>query len=215
VLSIADTGTGIPENIANKIFEPFFTTKERGKGTGLGLSMVYGAIKEHKGYITVQSEPGVGTVFTVYLPVSHAAAPVVAKEQASSVSGNETLLIVDDEDAILNAVREALTSHGYKVFAISDSPSALNIFRRIPDEIALVISDIAMPKMDGKELIKQIKGIKPEIKILAMSGHTKYVADKDGIREIDGFLKKPFESQYLLSVVRRILDAKPKDAIAV
>jgi PAS domain S-box-containing protein len=215
VLSIADTGTGIPEDIVNKIFEPFFTTKERGKGTGLGLSMVYGAVKEHKGYITVQSEPGAGTNFTVYLPASRAAAPALAKEQVASVSGNETLLIVDDEEAILNAVREALTSHGYKVFAISDSPSALNIFRKIPQEIALVISDIAMPKMDGKELIKQVKGIKPEIKIIAMSGHTKYIADKDGIREIDGFLKKPFESQYLLSVVRRILDAKPKDAIAV
>ncbi|HTP03600.1 MAG TPA: PAS domain S-box protein [Nitrospirota bacterium] len=215
VLSVSDTGTGIPESILNKIFEPFFTTKERGKGTGLGLSMVYGAVKEHKGYITVQSEPGAGTTFTVYLPASRTAAPELAKEPVTSVSGNETLLIVDDEDAILNAVREALTSHGYKVFAISDSPSALNIFRRIPQEIALVISDIAMPKMDGKELIKQIKGIKPEIKILAMSGHTKYIADKDGIREIDGFLKKPFESQYLLSVVRRILDAKPKNAIAV
>jgi PAS domain S-box-containing protein len=215
VLSIADTGTGIPKNIVNKIFEPFFTTKERGKGTGLGLSMVYGAIKEHKGYITVQSEPGAGTIFTVYLPASRTAAPALAKEQVASVNGNETLLVIDDEEAILNAVREALTSHGYKVFAISDSPSALNIFRKIPDEIALVISDIAMPKMDGKELIKQVKGIKPEIKIIAMSGHTKYIADKDGIREIDGFLKKPFESQYLLSVVRRILDAKPKDAIAV
>ncbi len=215
VLSVTDTGTGIPESILNKIFEPFFTTKERGKGTGLGLSMVYGAIKEHKGYITVQSVPGAGTTFTVYLPASRTAAPALTKEPVTSVSGNETLLIVDDEDAILNAVREALTSHGYKVFAISDSPSALNIFKRIPQEIALVISDIAMPKMDGKELIKQIKGIKPEIKILAMSGHTKYIADKDGIREIDGFLKKPFESQYLLSVVRRILDAKPKSAIAV
>jgi PAS domain S-box-containing protein len=215
VLSIADTGMGIPEDIINKIFEPFFTTKERGKGTGLGLSMVYGAIKEHKGYITVQSEPGTGTVFTVYLPASRTAAPALVKEMVTSVSGNETLLIVDDEEQILNAVREALTSHGYKVFAISDSPSALNIFRKIPQEIALVISDIAMPKMDGKELIKQIKGIKPEIKILAMSGHTKYISDKDGIREIDGFLKKPFESQYLLSVVRRILDAKPKNALAV
>ncbi len=214
VLSITDTGMGIPENIINKIFEPFFTTKERGKGTGLGLSMVYGAVKEHKGYITVQSEPGTGATFTVYLPASRAVAPAPVKDTSVTVNGNETLLIVDDEEAILNAVREALTSHGYKVFAISDSPSALNIFRKIPDEISLVISDIAMPKMDGKEFIKQVKGIKPEIKIIAMSGHTKYISDKDGIREIDGFLKKPFESPYLLSVVRRILDAKPKSSIA-
>jgi PAS domain S-box-containing protein len=213
MLILSDTGIGIPKNVLNKIFEPFFTTKERGKGTGLGLSMVYGAVKEHKGYITVASEPGAGTIFTIYLPASRTAALAREKELLTAVGGNETLLIVDDEKETLNAVQEALTSHGYKTFAISDSPSALNIFKKIPQEIALVITDIAMPHMDGMELIKQIKEIKPEIKILAMSGHTKYIADKDGIREIDGFLKKPFESPYLLAVVRRILDAKAKTAL--
>jgi PAS domain S-box-containing protein len=213
VFSLSDTGTGIPKDILNRIFEPFFTTKERGKGTGLGLSMVYGAVKEHKGYITVASEPGTGTLFTIYLPASRTAALAREKELLTSVGGNETLLIVDDEKETLNAVQEALTSHGYKTFAISDSPSALSIFKKIPQEIALVITDIAMPHMDGMELIKQIKEIKPEIKIIAMSGHTKYIADKDGIREIDGFLKKPFESPYLLSAVRRILDAKAKTAL--
>ena len=213
VFSLSDTGTGIPKDILNRIFEPFFTTKERGKGTGLGLSMVYGAVKEHKGYITVASELGAGTLFTIYLPASQTAALAREKELLTSVGGNETLLIVDDEKETLNAVQEALTSHGYKTFAIGDSPSALSIFKKIPQEIALVITDIAMPHMDGMELIKQIKEIRPEIKIIAMSGHTKYIADKDGIREIDGFLKKPFESPYLLSVVRRILDAKAKTAL--
>ncbi len=213
VFSLSDTGTGIPKDIINRIFEPFFTTKERGKGTGLGLSMVYGAVKEHKGYITVASEPGAGTLFTIYLPASRKAALAREKELLTPVGGNETLLIVDDEKETLNAVQEALTGHGYKTFAMSDSPSALSIFKKIPQEIALVITDIAMPQMDGMELIRQIKEIKPEIKILAMSGHTKYIADKDGIREIDGFLKKPFESPYLLSVVRRILDAKAKTAL--
>jgi len=213
VFSLSDTGTGIPKDTLNRIFEPFFTTKERGKGTGLGLSMVYGAVKEHKGYITVASEPGAGTLFTIYLPASRTAALAREKELLTSVGGNETLLIVDDEKETLDAVQEALTSHGYKIFAMSDSPSALSIFKKIPQEIALVITDIAMPHMDGMELIKQIKEIKSEIKIIAMSGHTKYIADKDGIREIDGFLKKPFESPYLLSVVRRILDAKAKTAL--
>lgn len=212
LLTVADTGTGIPENIVNKIFEPFFTTKERGKGTGLGLSMVYGAVKEHKGYITVQSEVGEGTVFTTYLPVEPIAAQAPTNELPNSFSGNETLLVVDDEEAILKSMLEALTYHGYKVFAMGDSTSALKIFKKIHQEISLVISDIAMPAMDGKELIRQIKTIKPEIKILAISGHTKYIADKDGIREIDGFLKKPFESYHLLSVVRRILDMKIKSA---
>ena len=215
MFTLSDTGTGIPKEVVSRIFEPFFTTKERGKGTGLGLSMVYGAVKEHKGYITVSSELGVGTLFTIYLPSSRAAALAPAIEPSASLSGDETLLIVDDEEVILTAVQEALTSHGYKVIAISDSPNALKIFQKIPQEIALVITDIAMPHMDGKELIKKIKEVKPEVKIIAMSGHAKYIADKDGIREIDGFLKKPFESPYLLSVVRRILDAKARPALTI
>jgi PAS domain S-box-containing protein len=215
VFTLADTGTGIPRDIVNRIFEPFFTTKERGKGTGLGLSMVYGAVKEHNGYITVASEVGAGTLFTIYLPSSRAAAIPQAKDSQAALSGHETLLIVDDEEEILAAVQEALSSRGYKVIAVSDSPNALNIFRKIPEEIALIITDIAMPQMDGKELIRKIKEIKPEVKIIAMSGHAKYVADKDGIREIDGFLKKPFESPYLLSVVRRILDAKTRTALTI
>ena len=110
---------------------------------------------------------------------------------------------------------EPLTANGYKVFAISDSPSALNIFNKLHQEISLVITDIAMPHMDGRELIRQVKAIKPEINILAMSGYTKHIADKDGIREMDGFMKKPFESLYLLAVVRRILDAKRRSDIPV
>ncbi len=213
-LTVADTGTGIPDDIVNKIFEPFFTTKERGKGTGLGLSMVYGTVKEHNGYITVQSTVGQGTTFTVFLP-ARSAALAPAKDASASLGGDETLLIVDDEKEMLDAIQDALTSHGYKTFAISVSPEALNIFKKIPQEIALVITDMAMPVMDGKELIKKIKEIRPEVKIIAMSGHEKYVADKDGIREIDGFLKKPFESPYLLSVVRRILDAKQRTSLTI
>jgi len=216
VLTISDTGIGMPETLRNKIFEPFFTTKERGKGTGLGLSMVYGAVKEHKGYITVASEVGVGSSFTIYLPAftqSPATMPVI--EATASLRGDETLLLVDDEVDLLKFIQEALENHGYKTLAMNDSIDALAVFGKIPQEIALVITDIAMPNMDGKELIKKIKEIKPEIKILAMSGHTKYVADKDGIREIDGFLKKPFESHYMLSVVRRILDAKRRTSLTV
>jgi len=216
VLMISDTGIGMPESLRDKIFEPFFTTKERGKGTGLGLSMVYGAVKEHKGYITVASEVGVGSSFTIYLPAftqSPATMPVI--EATTSLRGDETLLLVDDEIDLLKFIQEALENHGYKTFAMNDSIDALAVFGKIPQEIALVITDIAMPNMDGKELIKKIKEIKPEIKILAMSGHTKYIADKDGIREIDGFLKKPFESHYMLSVVRRILDAKTRTSLTI
>ncbi len=213
LLSVSDTGVGIPKDVVDKIFEPFFTTKERGKGTGLGLSMVYGAIKEHKGYIAVQSTPGKGTIFTVYLPASPALNIVEEKRQMPSVSGSETALIIDDEQDILHAMQDALTSHGYKVFAISDAESAINIYKKIFSEIAIVITDIVMPRINGKELISQIKSVNPDVKILAISGYTKYVAPKDEIGEINGFLQKPFESYYLLSVVRRILDAKPHDAL--
>jgi CheY-like chemotaxis protein len=210
-ISVSDTGTGIPDDIVHKIFEPFFTTKEQGKGTGLGLSMVYGAIKDHEGYLSVQSTLGVGSVFTVYLPA--AAATMVAGSKAVSImqaSGKETLLVVDDEQDILDIMRDSLESQGYKVFATSDSNVAMDLYRRIFHEVALVISDIAMPGIDGKELIRQIKGVNPDVKILAVSGYSRYVAGNDEIKEIDGFLQKPFESYYLLSVVRRILDTKSK-----
>jgi CheY-like chemotaxis protein len=214
VLNVTDTGTGIPDDIVNKIFEPFFTTKEQGKGTGLGLSMVYGAIKEHQGYITVQSKLGVGTTFTVYLPVARSMpAESVKPLSVPSVSGHETLFVIDDEEAILNAMKETLTSNGYKVFAMSDPSGAVGMFQKISQEIALVITDIVMPRVDGRELIQQIKSIKPEVKVLAISGYAKYVADKDEIKEVNGFLQKPFESPHLLSVVRRILDTKPRSAV--
>ncbi len=212
-VSVSDTGTGIPEDIVHKIFEPFFTTKEQGKGTGLGLSMVYGAVREHQGYLSVQSSPGAGSVFTVYLPASCAGVQPEAREPEAARKGRETLLIVDDEEEVLESMKEALETQGYKVFATSDSGIALDVYRKIYLETALIITDIVMPRMDGKELIQEIKKIAPGVKILALSGYTKYIAEMDQIKDIDGFLQKPFESYYLLSVVRRILDTKPKNAI--
>ncbi|HTF99548.1 MAG TPA: ATP-binding protein [Nitrospirota bacterium] len=210
LLSVTDTGSGIPENILNKIFEPFFTTKERGKGTGLGLSMVYGAVKDHKGYITVASEVGRGTTFSIYLPAVTMEEIASRRQSLTPEGGSETLLVVDDDELILKSMNITLSDAGYKVFAMNDSISALNIFKKLPQEIQLVITDISMPKMDGRELIDQMKAVKPEVKIIAISGKMKHIADKDGIREIDGFMKKPFDAPYLLSVVRRILDMKTK-----
>ncbi len=213
LLSLTDTGTGMSKDVLGKIFEPFYTTKERGKGTGLGLSMVYGTIKEHKGYITVQSELGMGTVFTIYLPASIAAVRTEVKRPETSVSGHETVLIVDDEHDILGAMQETLSSRGYRVFAVNDPSSAIDLVKKMPHEIDLVITDIVMPRLNGKELISQIKTINADVKVLAISGYTKYVSQTDEIGEINGFLQKPFESYYLLSVVRRILDARPNDLV--
>ena len=214
-ISVSDTGTGIPEDIKNKIFEPFFTTKEPGKGTGLGLSMVYGAINDHQGYLSVESTLGVGSVFTVFLPAAAPATVAGTKEAVSPGSGKQTLLIVDDEQDILDIMRDSLENQGYKVFATGDSTVAIDIYRRIFHEVALVITDIVMPGIDGRELIRQIKVINPDVKVLAISGYTKYVGEKEDIKDIDGFLQKPFESYYLLSVVKRILEAKTKKFIPV
>lgn len=214
-ISVSDNGTGIPEDIVNKIFEPFFTTKEQGKGTGLGLSMVYGAIKDHQGYLSVQSTLGVGSVFTVFLPAAAPATVAGTKEAFSPGSGKQTLLVVDDEQDVLDIMRDSLEGNGYKVFATSDSTVAMDLYRRLFHEVALVITDIVMPGIDGKELIRQIKVINPDVKVLAVSGYTKYVGEKEDIKEIDGFLQKPFESYYLLSVVKRILEAKTKKFIPV
>jgi PAS domain S-box-containing protein len=212
-LSVSDTGTGIPEDIVNKIFEPFFTTKEQGKGTGLGLSMVYGAVREHRGYLSVQSTPGSGSQFIVYFPASCAGVQTGAPALAAPSKGRETILVVDDEEEILESMRESLESQGYKVFATSDSTVALDVYKKIHPETSLIITDIVMPRMDGKELIGEIKRMTPKVKILALSGYTKYIAEMEEIKDIDGFLQKPFESYYLLSVVRRILDTRSKNII--
>jgi len=214
-ISVSDNGAGIPEDIVQKIFEPFFTTKEQGKGTGLGLSMVYGAVNDHQGYLSVESTVGVGSVFTVFLPAAPPATVAGAPKALAPGSGKRTLLIVDDEQDILDIMRDSLEEQGYKVFATSDSTIAMDLYRRIFHEVALVITDIVMPGIDGRELIRQIKAVNPDVKVLAISGYTKYVGDNEDLKDIDGFLQKPFESYYLLSVVKRILEAKTKKFIPV
>jgi len=205
LLTISDTGSGIPKEIINGIFEPFFTTKEKGKGTGLGLAMVYGVIKNHKGYITVRSEVGKGSTFDVYLPVSGKAAYKAAPQKLFSVSGHENILLVDDEEEVLNFIRDILETHGYKVLPAKNPLAAIDIFKKLGSEIHLVISDIVMPLMDGKELIKTLRTIKPDIRIIAVSGFSDEAVNKD-ILKIDDFLKKPFEINQLLSKVRHVLD---------
>jgi len=209
-LTVTDTGTGMPDHVVQKVFEPFFTTKPRGKGTGLGLSMVYGTVKEHGGYIIVQSQAGRGSTFTIYLPVRHAVASRAEKTEVLLLKGNEVILYVDDQEETLSAVREILTKQGYKALTASDPARALELFKEKQHEIALVITDMVMPEIDGKELIRQLHAIDPELKILAVSGYMNFVAGKEDIREIAGFLQKPFESTKLLSAIRRILDTRPK-----
>jgi len=205
LLTISDTGCGIPNEIINRIFDPFFTTKEKGKGTGLGLATVYGIINNHKGYITVQSEIDKGSTFEVFLPVSDKAAFKAIKPKLFSVAGHENILLVDDEEEVLNFIKDILETHGYNVIPASNPLAAVDIFKNFAADIHLVIADIIMPLMEGKELIQNLKTIKPDIKIIAVSGYSDEVITKDKMM-IDEFIGKPFEVYKMLSTVRRLLD---------
>jgi PAS domain S-box-containing protein len=207
MLSIADTGVGIPEEIQRKIFEPFFTTKERGKGTGLGLAMVYGVVTEHKGFVTVQSKINQGTTFTVYLPVSAKVTSVPRKQTVLSARGSEMVLLVDDDESVLNFIKEALEKNGYKVIATTNPMSAIDAFTKMHSEISLVITDVVMPLLDGRELMKRIAEIDPQTRFMTVSGYSKYSEKSDDVKP-DYFLQKPFEADELLAMVRKIIDNK-------
>jgi PAS domain S-box-containing protein len=205
LLSVSDTGNGIPKEIINKIFDPFFTTKEKGKGTGLGLATVYGIIKDHKGYVTVQSEVDKGTTFDIYLPISGKSVYRPVSEKLFSVSGHENILLVDDEEEVLLFIKDILETHGYRVLTASNPLAATDIFKKLYGDIHLVISDIVMPLMQGTELVQNLRTIKPDVKIIAISGYSEETINKEKMM-IDEFIRKPFEVYYLLSTVRRVLD---------
>jgi two-component system cell cycle sensor histidine kinase/response regulator CckA len=199
-ISVSDTGIGVPEEHIPHIFEPFYTTKEKGKGTGLGLAMVYGIVKEHGGYITARSKVGEGTTFHVYLPVSkQRAAPV---EAGSGVGGNETILVIDDEVPVLEFIKETLSDRGFNVILTDNPVNGLEIYRRNPAQVDLVITDIVMPAMSGNQLIRDIRSIEPQTRIIASTGFSESIGDVS----IDGFLRKPFSSKTLLLTVRDVLD---------
>ena len=204
VLTVSDTGSGIPQGIVDRIFDPFFTTKEKGKGTGLGLATVYGIVKDHKGYISVQSSADKGTSFNIYIPASEKIVQRAAGQSNLSIEGNENILLIDDDKDVLNLVKDVLNKHGYNVIPVDNSLTAIDVFRNRAGSIHLVITDIVMPLMEGNELVKILKGIKEDVKIIVISGYSDEIIDREGTAE--AFLKKPFEGLTLLSTVRRVLD---------
>ena len=206
---VRDTGTGIPDKDLPHIFEPFFTTKDKGKGTGLGLAMVYGIIKEHNGYITVKSRPGKGSDFNAYLPLCSKK----AQGEVSSLSKNpgpgpdgigETILAIDDEAPVLQFIKETLEGRGFNVITIGDPVAGLDLFRDRHSDIRLVITDMAMPVMDGGQLAGHIKSIDPTARVIAITGYNNYRQDKN----IYTIIKKPFTSGKLLATVNEALDNK-------
>ncbi len=208
LLTISDTGAGISQEVCENIFEPFFTTKEVGKGTGLGLSTVYGIVKQNEGFIYVASEPGKGTTFKIYLPRIVAETAQVASEEAAGnpPAGTETILLVEDDEAVLNLSRIILENLGYTVLAAPTPVQAIHLAEDHPGDIHLLITDVVMPEMNGRELAEKLNAIRPNLKCLYMSGYTSDVIAHRGILDEGlNFIQKPFLSYDLAARVRQVL----------
>ncbi|MGA9780330.1 MAG: PAS domain S-box protein [Verrucomicrobiia bacterium] len=211
-LSVTDNGTGIsPENL-RRIFEPFFTTKEIGKGTGLGLATAYGIVKQHQGWIEVDSQVGKGTTFRIYLPYAGAgqSAPEKPTTQITVRGGHETILLVEDEAPVCELVSRVLAKYGYKVLSVNDGTEAVEVWRNNKDEIALLLTDLVMPNhMNGRELAEKLRAEQPELKVIFTSGYSADIVGKDFKLEPElNFLQKPYHPQMLAMTVRRCLDGK-------
>ncbi|ADH89548.1 multi-sensor hybrid histidine kinase [Ancylobacter novellus DSM 506] len=213
LVEVTDTGAGIPPAIIDKIFEPFFTTKEVGKGTGLGLSTVYGIVKQTGGTLQVESEPGKGSIFRVFLPrhvpevaaIAPKAAEAEAEAPAKSadLTGRGTLLLVEDEEAVRAFAARALASRGYQVLEAGSGVEALEVMETHAGEVDLVLSDVVMPEMDGPTLLKELRGTHPDIKVIFMSGYAEEAFAKNLPEGADfGFLPKPFTLKQLIEAVK-------------
>ncbi len=211
LLSVSDTGKGMSEETRHRIFEPFFTTKGRGKGTGLGLSTVFGIVKQAGGEVVVESEPGSGSTFRIYLPVVERAVAAGAESGAlpERKTGTETVLVVEDQSELRKLVREVLESHGYTVLNADDFRAALRIAETYSGPIHLCLTDMVMPGMSGRELASRVQQLRPKVKLLYMSGYTDHAAlELEEGETVPGthFLQKPFPPEVLLAKIREVLD---------
>lgn len=207
LITITDTGSGMGQQTKEKIFEPFFTTKEKGRGTGLGLSIVYGIIKQHNGTIQVDSEPGKGTVFKIFLPMVKTETVEIKPVHPVIQGGTETILLAEDDKEVRNLVKEILSRHGYRVIETVDGEQAIQRFKEHQEAIDLLLLDVVMPKRNGKEVYEEIMTINPEIKCLFTSGYTGDVVFTKGIhKETVNFITKPILPNHLILKVREVLD---------
>lgn len=210
MLSVTDTGTGIDSETLAHIFEPFFTTKERGKGTGLGLATVYGIVKQSDGYVWVSSAPGKGTSFEVYLPRIEEPVTVIepAVPTVETFQGAETVLLVEDADALRKLTHMLLEQHGYRVLAAANGAEALLKTQEKPERINLLLTDVIMPGLNGRALAERLGSLQPGLKVLYMSGYTDDAIVNHGVLESGTYLlHKPFSEESLIRKVREVLDA--------
>lgn len=207
LLSITDTGIGMEQETLAQIFEPFFTTKEQGKGTGLGLATVYGIVKQSGGEILVSSQPGQGTTFEVYLPLLLEAAPTTRQAPPSLASGSETILIVEDDAAVRRLTERILLGAGYHVLVAATPDQALRLCQDRGEPIDLLLTDMIMPGMNGRELSERLQQQAPQLAVLYMSGYTdEEISSRGGVLFPDThFIHKPFSGAALLRKVHQTL----------
>lgn len=209
LISVSDTGGGIPKDHLDRIFEPYFTTKEKEEGTGLGLSVVHGIVKSHGGHIAVYSEPDRGTTFHVYLPEARESLGEKAeKKEAPLPTGDEHILLIDDEEQIVDIHRRHLERHGYTVTAETKSPDALELFRVSPEKFDMVVTDMTMPEMTGDKIARKIKQIRPDIPVLLCTGYNERINEQGPNPDFEEFLMKPIDKATLVTAVRRLLDSR-------
>ena len=211
-LTVSDTGIGMDEKVRQRIFDPFFSTKETGKGTGLGLASVYGIIKNHNGYIEVQSQKGHGSQFSIFLPGSVKQVQTTTESAPEIIKGRGTILIVDDEEMVLDVGGRVLKKLGYTVLESNNGRNAVELYKKLQDKINLVVLDIVMPEMGGAEVYDRLKEINPQVKVLLSSG---YSID-DQAREImergcDDFIQKPFSMKAMSDKISGILSKEEPD----
>jgi two-component system cell cycle sensor histidine kinase/response regulator CckA len=210
-LDVADTGAGIPPEVLPRIFEPFFTTKEKGKGTGLGLATVFGIVKQHSGFIKVESEPNQGAHFQIFLPAIAAPVPIAKSVNQSKVCrGTETVLLVEDEELLRTLARTVLERNGYSVVEAANGVEALNLWDQCRERVQLLLTDVVMPAgVSGYQLANVLQHDKPRLKVLFVSGYSPQTAHWKGELKVgENFLNKPFSPDRLLETVRQRLDAR-------
>jgi two-component system cell cycle sensor histidine kinase/response regulator CckA len=210
VLAVSDSGSGIDEEIKAHIFEPFFTTKEQGKGTGLGLSTVYGIVKQNGGYIRVESEPGAGAVFRIYFPrVGDRPLTKITPRQRTRIGGTETILLVEDESALRRIVAEMLLRLGYTLLEAPDSLSVEKLAAEYKKPIQLLLTDVVMPELGGRDLALRLKSVRRGLKVLFMSGYADDNILREGLLETGAaYLQKPFTPDTLAGKIREVLDSE-------
>jgi len=208
MIAMTDSGTGMDEATKARVFEPFFTTKEQGKGTGLGLSTAYGIVKQSDGYISVYSERGIGSTFKVYLPRMDSVRDTPSVPPAASVTdrGSETVLLVEDEEGVRKLVGGILARHGYRVLEASSGEEAIAVAQEFSGKIDLLLSDVVLLGMSGRELAERLRLQMPSLKVIYMSGYTDDAIVRHGVlTQSAEFLQKPFNSDTLLRKLRTVL----------